>query len=167
MLSFNRKKTWTQEEEILVAIYINLINMVNALTGHLPTFKQSHLFYWKLLQVKKIYEIFCFCKRLCWQMINTKLLKGNQLLDMTPEGSGPVTLFKKCEFCEISKNTFFIEHLCTTASMTLKYKILIVRSSHQRCSMKKSVLKNFTKLTGKQLCQSPFLNRVSGVSLQH
>ena len=27
------------EEEILVAIYINLINMVNVLTGHLPTFK--------------------------------------------------------------------------------------------------------------------------------
>ena len=27
------------EEDILVAIYINLINMVNALTGHLPTFK--------------------------------------------------------------------------------------------------------------------------------
>ena len=29
----------TEKEDILVAIYINLINMVNALTGHLPTFK--------------------------------------------------------------------------------------------------------------------------------
>ena len=27
------------DEDILVVIYINLINMVNALTGHLPTFK--------------------------------------------------------------------------------------------------------------------------------
>ena len=27
------------DEDILVAIYINLINMVNALTGHLPKFK--------------------------------------------------------------------------------------------------------------------------------
>ena len=27
------------EEDILVAIYMNLINMVNALTGYLPTFK--------------------------------------------------------------------------------------------------------------------------------
>ena len=27
------------EEDILVAIYMNLINMVHALTGHLPTFK--------------------------------------------------------------------------------------------------------------------------------
>ena len=30
------------------------------------------------------------------------------------------------------------------------------RSSHQRCSIKKSVLKNFTKFTGKHLCQSLF-----------
>ena len=29
----------TEEEDILVAIYMNLINMVNALTGHLPTIK--------------------------------------------------------------------------------------------------------------------------------
>ena len=29
----------TGEEDNLVAIYIKLINMVNALTGHLPTFK--------------------------------------------------------------------------------------------------------------------------------
>ena len=33
------------------------------------------------------------------------------------------------------------------------------RSSHQKCSMKKDVLKNFTKFTGKHLCQSLFLNR--------
>ena len=32
----------------------------------------------------------------------------------------------------------------------------IFRSSHQRCSMKKSVLRNFTKFTGKHLCQSLF-----------
>ena len=42
-----------------------------------------------------IYEIFCFCQRLCWQMINTKLLKGNRLLDMTPEGARSATLLKK------------------------------------------------------------------------
>ena len=31
------------------------------------------------------------------------------------------------------------------------------RSSHQRCSVKKGVLKNFEKFTGKHLCQSLFL----------
>ena len=72
-----------------------------------------------------------------------------------------------CKFCEIFKNTFFTEHLWTTASMTFKYEILIVRSSHQRCSIKKSFLKDFTKFTGKHLCQSSFFIKVSGVGLQH
>ena len=72
-----------------------------------------------------------------------------------------------CKFCEIFKNTFFTEHLWTTASITFKYEILIVRSSHQRCSIKKSFLKDFTKFTGKHLCQSSFFIKVSGVSLQH
>ena len=36
---FQQKKNMATEEDILVVIYINLINMVNALTGHLPTFK--------------------------------------------------------------------------------------------------------------------------------
>ena len=31
-----------------------------------------------------------------------------------------------------------------------------LRSSHQRCSMKKGVLGNFTNFTGKHLCQSLF-----------
>ena len=35
------------------------------------------------------------------------------------------------------------------------------RSSHQRCSMKKGVLKNFAKFTGKHLCQSLFINKVA------
>ena len=39
----------------------------------------------------------------------------------------------------------------------------IARSSHQRCSVRKGVLRNFTKFTGKQLCQSLFLNKVVGL----
>ena len=37
------------------------------------------------------------------------------------------------------------------------------RSSHQRCSTKKDVLRNFTKFTGKPLCQSLFFNKVAGL----
>ena len=37
------------------------------------------------------------------------------------------------------------------------------RSSHQRCSMKKGVLRNFRKFAGKHLCQSLFFNKVSGL----
>ena len=45
----------------------------------------------------------------------------------------------------------------------------IFKSSHYRCSMKKGVLKNFTKFTGKHLCLSLFFNKVVGfrhISLQ-
>ena len=39
---------------------------------------------------------------------------------------------------------------------------VIFRSSHRRFSLKKVVLKNFAKVTGKQLCQSLFFNKVVG-----
>ena len=35
------------------------------------------------------------------------------------------------------------------------------RSSHQRCSVRKSVLRNFAKFTGKYLCQSLFFNKIA------
>ena len=38
-----------------------------------------------------------------------------------------------------------------------------VRSSHQMCSIKIVALKNFTKLTGKHLCLSLFINKVAGL----
>ena len=36
-----------------------------------------------------------------------------------------------------------------------------LRNSHRRCFVRKGVLRNFTKFTGKHLCQSPFLNKVA------
>ena len=44
----------------------------------------------------------------------------------------------------------------------LKISHLNVRSSHQRCSIKKGVLRNFAKSTGKHLCQSLFFSKVAG-----
>ena len=44
--------------------------------------------------------------------------------------------------------TFNLSHVCR------RY-----RSSHQRCFMKKGVLRNFVKFTGKHLCQSLFFNK--------
>ena len=35
------------------------------------------------------------------------------------------------------------------------------RSSYRRCFVKKGVLRNFAKLTGKHLCQSLFFNKVA------
>ena len=43
------------------------------------------------------------------------------------------------------------------------YKLTTGRSSHWSCSVKKDVLKNFTKFTGKHPWQSFFFNKVAGV----
>ena len=73
-----------------------------------------------------------------------------------------------CEFCEVSKNNFFTQHLRTTASVMM---LLMTssndqfRSSHQKCSIKKGVLKNFTKFTRKHLWQSFFFHKVVGWGL--
>ena len=53
----------------------------------------------------------------------------------------------------------------TTSTMT---KILLTLISNteavaQRCSLKKGVLNNFIKFTGKYLCQSLFFNKVAGL----
>ena len=37
------------------------------------------------------------------------------------------------------------------------------RSSHQKCSIKKGVLRNFTEFTGNHLCQSLFFKKVAGL----
>ena len=39
------------------------------------------------------------------------------------------------------------------------------RGSHRRCSVRKSVLRNFTKFTGKHLRQSTFLNKVDSFKI--
>ena len=50
-------------------------------------------------------------------------------------------LRKRLQLCEVYKNT---------------------RSKHQRCSMIKVVLINFTKFTGKHLCERFFFNKLAG-----
>ena len=39
------------------------------------------------------------------------------------------------------------------------------RSRHRRCSVRKGVLRNFAKFTGKHLCQSLFFNKVAALRL--
>ena len=43
-------------------------------------------------------------------------------------------------------------------------RIATFRSSHQCCSVKKGVLKIFTKFTGNHLCQGLFFNKVASLS---
>ena len=63
------------------------------------------------------------------------------------------------DFCEISKNTFFIEDLWTTSS-ELATEILIFRSSRSQMFFKISVLKNLAIL------EPLFNNKVTDLLLQ-
>ena len=66
-----------------------------------------------------------------------------------------VQLFS-CEFCKIYKNTFFTEHVWTTASISYSYHIHL-RSSRLQRFFKIGVRKNFAILTGKHLRWCLFL----------
>ena len=46
-----------------------------------------------------------------------------------------------CEFCEISKNTFFTEHIRTTASgMGKRKRIVLKKAAYETCETMKLVL---------------------------
>ena len=54
-----------------------------------------------------------------------------------------------------------IDTLCATLCLA-PVKLSKHRSSHRRCSVRKSVIRNFEKFTGKHLCQGLFFNKVPG-----
>ena len=60
----------------------------------------------------------------------------------------------------------FHKFFCTNISQVeleiLRNSSTIFRSSHQRCSIKKAILKHFVIFTGKYLCWGLFLNKVAG-----
>ena len=60
----------------------------------------------------------------------------------------------------------FKGHMCILTSLgyiKLELHWNISRNSHQRCSIKKGVLRNFAKFTRKNLRQSVFVNKVTGL----
>ena len=80
---------------------------------------------------------------------------------------------EKLEYCFLFESTNISIQNCSIKSsfvLTLLKQIEWViqngpitnRSSHQRCSIKKGVLRNFAKSTGKHLCQSLFFSKVAG-----
>ena len=66
-----------------------------------------------------------------------------------------------CIFTKLKVNEY------RSGAMPWFWKTLILSSSHQRCSLRKGVLRNFERFTGKQLCQSLFFNKVAGLRLWH
>ena len=49
----------------------------------------------------------------------------------------------------------------TNSSLKISWFTRVFRSSHQRCSLIEGVFRNFKKLTGKQLYQNLFFNKVT------
>ena len=65
----------------------------------------------------------------------------------------------------ILRNTSLLLYI-VDLSLVINLSIIICknnRSSHERCPVRKGVLRNFAKFTGKQLCQSLFFNKVAGM----
>ena len=56
-------------------------------------------------------------------------------------------------FCDLQKKLLVIYFI--------KYSRQTATAQKQRCSMKKSVLRNFINFTGKHLCQSLFFNKIA------
>ena len=69
-----------------------------------------------------------------------------------------------CAIFTITEYVLLMKNLLINNEIPLEIepKRALARSSHQMCSMKKGVLRNFAKFTGKHLCQRLFLNKAAG-----
>ena len=105
----------------------------------------------------------------CWSVISIKL-QSNFIEITVQHGCSPVNLlpifrtpFLKNAFGELLLMKWVMKNyalLCLNQNSNVQrisnVQCAMCRSSHQRCSLKKCVLRNFTKFTGKHLCQSLF-----------
>ena len=82
-----------------------------------------------------------------WYKTNVKVLQLNPL---------QVSVLPYEMFSEIYTSRFLL----------LVSDFASARSSHRRCSVRKGVLRNFSTLTGKHLCQILYLNKVAGLRPQ-
>ena len=87
-------------------------------------------------------------------------------------GQRPATLLKKrlwhrcfpVNFAKFARNLFCSTHpvarILVLITQSWQNSIIRNRASHQRCSIKKGALRNFTEFTEKNQCQSHFFNKV-------
>ena len=71
-------------------------------------------------------------------------------------------IYYLCEIIKGSKpyGAFLFTIFPSNVSLTM---MTLSRSNHKRCSVRKCVLRNFTKFTGKHMYQSLFFNKVAGL----
>ena len=71
----------------------------------------------------------------------------------------PIVFGEKYYVLEKSKKRFMTSRF----SPISRKHYLQFKSSQRRCSIRKGVPRNFTKFTGRHLCQSLFFNKVAGL----
>ena len=74
-----------------------------------------------------------------------------------------LTLKSFCSICKKKNPQSFLEKKNKLKREKLKCNTKSSRTSHRRCSIKKGVLKIFTKFTGGHLCQGLFFNKATGL----
>ena len=70
-------------------------------------------------------------------------------------------LLRYCTVYKVYLPKIFCVFLAVSLSESSNHISCCARSTHRRCSVRKGVLANVAKFTGKQLCQSLFFNKVA------
>ena len=115
---------------------------------------------------KEKIKIVLICKIHC--ISDTFLLTLYWLkVTQTPQCNFVQALFSETvDAWKVVRKSSYFKSLLSLMSYLLKLHYPTNRSSHRRCSVRKDVLWNFAKFTGKHLCQSLFFNKVPGWGLQ-
>ena len=94
-------------------------------------------------------EVKNLCKEILWQKLLLHLRFLLSFLNM------------KTHVLDTSDDSLSYEK--TSKARLIPVNSMNFGSSHQRCSLREGVLRNFTKFTGKHLCQSLFFYKVAGL----
>ena len=106
-----------------------------------------------------------------WKLLEFINFQNNYFEENLWMSATPTQVFSR-EYCELFKNTYFVEDLQTAGSETpvrglslikLKAWTIRSRSSHWRCSVREGVLRNFAKFTGKTCAKVSFFNKVASL----
>ena len=115
----------------------------------------------------------CKCKILKFDFLENEKSFRSELENIFPNLTSAFFRLKKQNSTRVDDTNFLKNYLEKTApqqkcfnrmpkaKVNLHFERLIDRSSRRKCSVRKGVLSNFTKFTGKHLCQSLFFNKVA------
>ena len=116
-------------------------------------------FFWEVYKRWKFHFALIFFLKVTYIVLTTRNLEFIFNLTAVPSLSSTIDL---CYF--------HLTHISWQLSQYYNFYFVLfrstmsgnARSSHHRCSVRRSVLRHFSKFTGKLLCQSLFFNKVAG-----